>query len=81
MEDVTAMTLQRQHYSFTIPLSPLIRFDPGRSASALYQWEWKDSPCCGVDIQSIKHIAQDCPSHAFSGSLEDMHEPTPEVIA
>ena len=57
-----------------------IRCDTGRSASALYQWGWKVSPCCD-GMQTIKHIVQNCPRCAFPGSLENLHEATPEAIA
>uniref|UniRef100_A0A8C7E2I6 Uncharacterized protein n=1 Tax=Naja naja TaxID=35670 RepID=A0A8C7E2I6_NAJNA len=49
-----------------------IRCDTGRSASTLDQWGWKDSPCCGANMQTIKHIVQDYSPGMLAGIISSV---------
>ena len=59
-----------------------IRCGVGRTASALHQWGWLESPSCncGAEVQTISHIVKECPLRAFTGPVEELHQVTPAAL-
>lgn len=59
-----------------------IRCGTGRTADALYKWGWQESSRCDCNdvVQTVQHVVQDCPVRAFPGSLEELHEVSPEAV-
>jgi hypothetical protein len=58
-----------------------IRCDVGCTASNLHKWGWVDSPSCTCGmVQTIDHLINECPTHAFNGRIQDIHDLTDEAI-
>lgn len=58
-----------------------IRTGQGRCGLLLHKWGWKTSAnCdCGASLQSVHHIAAECPLRAFKGTMMDIHQATEEA--
>ncbi|KAF0708342.1 Uncharacterized protein FWK35_00029592, partial [Aphis craccivora] len=48
----------------------------------MYKWKLHTTPSCdcGNDMQTISHIAIECPSRAFKGTINDIHTANMDVI-
>lgn len=58
------------------------RFRTGHGCCAhlLHRWRFKDSALCECgETQTMAHIYQTCPIYRFNGTLEDIHNLTPEA--
>lgn len=52
----------------------------GCCAHSLHRWKFSDSALCKCgETQTMVHIYQTCPIHRFNGTLEDIHNLTPEA--
>lgn len=58
-----------------------MRTGHGRCGYHMHKWGRVDSPeCdCGAAIQTMTHIATECPLRAYFNSIGDVHEATPDV--
>lgn len=60
-----------------------IRVDHGVCNKSLNQWGIADSPLCdkcNAAEQTVYHIVQECPATRYEGSLNEIHQLTPEAI-
>jgi len=54
----------------------------GRCNHMMYKWKLHTTPSCdcGNDMQTISHIAIECPFRAFKGTINDIHTANMDVI-
>jgi hypothetical protein len=59
-----------------------IRTGCSRSASERHKWGYIADPrCdCGAESQTLHHLIHDCPTHRFTGLMEDLNNLTTEAI-
>jgi hypothetical protein len=60
------------------------RTSQGKCAFLMHRWGYSNSNAtnyyCGHPCQTMNHIIDDCPIHAFADGLLYLHEATPEAI-
>lgn len=59
-----------------------IRTNHGRCNAMLHKWDPGISPACdcGCDLQTIRHLIEDCPMRKFTGELKDFFNVTDSAL-
>jgi len=58
-----------------------IRTEQGNCNYLLHKWGMVESPLCGCgQIQTIKHIVNECPITKYTGSFEEIHSTSDDAI-